>query len=133
MADLYAYRAKSGSFASNTLNGLTDAQVNQTGSASDLNTDADPVIKGTVVDGIAVEAVVTVTDFSATTNAIDVGEVGDLVIIYERRADGKGAAASPNKTATLSGAVCVSNGASAQTQGIGSFNLTFRAKTVVWS
>lgn len=134
MADLYAFRAKSATFGGVALNGVLDGAVNGTGSASDLNTDADPTIKGTVVDGIAVEATVTVSDAAgANTVGVDIGEVGDLVIVFERRADGKGAAASPNRTATLAGAVCLDNGAQAASQGIGSATLRFRAKSVAWS
>jgi len=131
MADLSAFRAKSASF-STAITGVTDASVSESGNASDLETDADSVIKGVVVDGIGVNATVTTTDVNRAS-AIGVGSVGSLVIVFEKRADGKGAAASGSKTATIADAVCVDNGVSGQSAGIGSAAIQFRGKAVAWT
>jgi hypothetical protein len=132
MADLDGYRAKSASFAAAGITGLTDASVEDSGSPTDVESDADPVIKGVVVDGIAVNATVTTTDITKI-NSIAIGTAGSLVIVFEKRADGKGAAASPNKTATIADAVVISKSDQAASKGVGSGSITFRAKSVTWS
>lgn len=132
MADLNGYRAKSCTFGGSGITGLTDANLTDGGDATNITSDADPVIKGVVVDNIAVEVTISTTDL-ALVNAIASGTAGTLVVVFEKRADGKGAAASPNKTATIADAVLVSKTDQAASVGVGSASATFRGKSVTWS
>lgn len=132
MADLNGYRAKSATFAAGAITGLTDATVEESGTPTDIESDADPVIKGVVVDGIGANVTAVTTDIT-TINSIAIGTAGTLVVVFEKRADGKGAAASPNKTATITDAVVISKSDQAATKAIGSGTITFRGKAVAWT
>jgi hypothetical protein len=137
MAAANAYRAKTVTFASTPVLGITDTSITDNGSPVDLSTDASPTITAVFVDSIVTDVNVSTTDL-ARVSALDVGDTGSLVIVYQLRAEGSGAGAG-DKTATMANAVIVSITPQAGTNGIGSHQITFRCSgpngstTRVWS
>lgn len=127
MSDQKAYRAKSATFASVSLTPIQQISVKEGGQTTDLTGDAAAAVAAVFVDQIASDVTVESSDIALGNNAsVEVGDTGSLVVIYEQRADGKGAAASPNKTLTFANAVLVGKDFSAGTDGKGSFTATFR-------
>jgi len=134
MPDLNTFRSKTATFATIALLGLQAVDVTEAGTPEDVTSDADPVIKGTVVDNIGEDIAVTCEDLSEADNAaMDVGDVGDLVVLFEKRASGKGAASAGDITATWANAVLVSKTPRAGTSGRSQVVYTFRAPSVAWS
>jgi hypothetical protein len=122
-----AFRAKSVSFKSTALAGMTDVSINQSGSANDLRTDASVGVTAVFVDGIAADVTVSTTDLNGAGGAnFVVGATGVLAVVAEKRAEGSGAALSGNVTYTADQATVISNSASGATDGIGSAQITFR-------
>jgi hypothetical protein len=131
MPDVSTSRAKTAAFQSVSLLPLLDVQTSEDASSSDLNADANPYVAGVFVDGIAHNVAVTISDVGLVGNsAFEVGDNGSLVILYEQRADGRGAAASPNDTATYANATLVSKSFSAGAGGTSSVTLNFRCGAV---
>jgi hypothetical protein len=137
MAAANAYRAKTATFASTAILGLTDVSITDNGSPVDLGTDASPTITAVFVDSIVTDVTVTTTDVNRATS-LDIGDTGSLVIVYQLRAEGSGAGAG-DKTATMANAVVTSITQQAGTNGIGSVQINFRCSgpngstTRVWS
>ena len=122
-----AFRAKSVTFKSTALLGMTDVSVNQSGSANDLRTDASVGVTAVFVDGIAADISVSTTDLTGAGGAnFVIGATGSLVIVAEKRAEGSGAALSGNVTYTAAQATVISNSASGATDGIGGAQISFR-------
>ena len=122
-----AFRAKSVTFKSTALLGMTDVSVNQSGSANDLRTDASVGVTAVFVDGIAADISVSTTDLTGAGGAnFVIGATGSLVIVAEKRAEGSGAAVSGNVTYTAAQATVISNSASGATDGIGGAQISFR-------
>ena len=122
-----AFRAKSVTFKSTALLGMTDVSVNQSGSANDLRTDASVGVNAVFVDGIAADVTVSTTDLTGAGGAnFVIGATGSLVIVAEKRAEGSGAALSGNVTYTAAQATVISNSASGATDGIGGAQISFR-------
>lgn len=136
MAAANAYRAKTVTFGT-AITGITDTSITDNGSPVDLSTDASPTVTAVFVDNIVTDVTVTTTDLSRVS-ALDVGDTGSLVIVYQLRAEGSGAG-SGDKTATMANAVIVSITPQAGTNGIGSHQIVFRCSgpngstTRVWS
>ncbi len=136
MSDQKAYRAKSATFASVALTPVQDMDSDESGQTSDLGGDASPNVTAVFVDQIAGEITINVTDISLANNtSIEVGDAGTLAIVWEQRADGRGAAGSPNKTETWANAVVKGKKRNASgLGGVGSLALTFRAPgSPTWS
>ena len=137
MAAANAYRIKTATFASTAILGLADASIKDGGSASQLSTDASPWITAVFVDQIVVEITISSTDV-ARASAVHAGDSGILAIVFQLRAEGKGAAAG-DKTATCATATLVDVSVKAGTNGIGSVEYTFQcsgaaaANPVAWS
>ncbi len=126
MADQNTYRAKTAVFAAVSLLPLVDVSDSINGNVTMLDADANPYSQGAFVDGISADVEVTVDDVALAANtAIEVGDNGSLAILYEKRADGRGAAASPNKTHTYGNATVtgrrVQAGAGGRSQVVFSF------------
>ncbi len=122
-----AFRAKSVTFKSTALLGMTDVSVNQSGSANDLRTDGSVGVTAVFVDGIAADVSVSTTDLTGAGGAnFVIGATGSLVIVAEKRAEGSGAAVSGNVTYTAAQATVISNSASGATDGIGGAQISFR-------
>lgn len=127
MSDQKAYRAKSATFASVSLTPVQQISVDEGGQTTDLTGDAASAVAAVFVDQIASDVTVEVSDIALGNNAsVEVGDAGSLVIVYEQRADGRGAAASPNKTLTFANAVLSRKSPSAGTDGKGAITFTFR-------
>lgn len=133
MADLTGFRAKTVTFSGTAILGIQDASdAGGGGDAVNLDIDASANISGTVIDGIYEEYNVTTTDINRAS-AIAKGDNGSLVILYEKRADGRAAASSGNKTATMANATVIGKSSNIGTKGVGSVTITFRAPSVAWS
>ena len=127
MATANAFRAKSVTFKSTGLLGMTDVGVNQSGNVTDLHTDAKPGVTAVFVDGIAADITVSTTDLSGAGGAnFVIGATGSLVVVAEKRAEGSGAAVSGDVTYSAAQATVISNSASGTTDGIGSAHIAFR-------
>ena len=101
MAAAKAYRAKTVTFASTAVLGITDVSITDNGSAVDLSTDASPTITAVFVDSIVTDVTVTTTDLDRVT-ALAIGGTGALVIVFQLRAEGSGAGAgAPPSSAHL--------------------------------
>ena len=137
MAAANAYRAKTCTYKSTAVLGITDVSITVSGSGTDLMTDASPTVTAVFVDSIAVDVTVTTTDL-ARVSAIHPGDSGSLVVVFQLRAEGSGAGAG-DKTATLSTATVISVSPQAGTNGIGSFAINLRCSgpagttPLVWS
>jgi hypothetical protein len=122
-----AFRAKSVTFKSTALLGMTDVSINQSGSVNDLRTDASVGVTAVFVDGIAADVTVSTTDLTGAGGVnFVIGATGSLVIVAEKRAEGSGAAVSGNVTYTAAQATVSSNSASGATDGIGGAQIAFR-------
>lgn len=132
MADVASYRAKTATFAAVALSPLLDATIDESGQASGLEADANPYSQATFVDGIAHTVDVTVTDVALIQNtALEIGDAGSLVVTYEKRADGRGAAGtSPNKIGTWANAVLISKRTQAGAGGNSNVVFSFRCAAV---
>lgn len=132
-----AYRLKSATFAATAILGCTDFSIKDGGSASDLSTDASPTITAVFVDQIVTEITISSTDV-ARASATHPGDTGSLVLVFQLRAEGKGAAAG-DKTATMATATLIDVGAKAGTNGIGAVDYTFKCSgpagttPIVWT
>lgn len=141
MADVASYRAKTASFASVSLLPLLSVSVDESGQATGLDADANAYSQATFVDGIAHTVDVTVSDVALIQNtALEIGDTGSLVVTFEKRADGRGAAStSPNKIGTWANAVLVSKRTQAGAGGNSDVVFSFRcaanagAIPVAWS
>lgn len=137
MAAANAYRLKTATFSAVAILGCTDFSIKDGGSASDLSTDASPTITAIFVDQIATEVTISSTDV-ARASAAHAGDTGNLVLIFQLRAEGKGAGAG-DKTATMATATLIDVAYKAGTNGIGSVEYTFRCSgpagttPIVWS
>ena len=130
MADLLAYRAST----MTGVTGLTNVDVNESASVTDVSYDAGVTINGVLTDQHVVEVVATSTNISAI-NALPIGSVVDsLVVVYKHRADGSGAATgTPTITFTVADAVCTAKGPSAPANGNATATVTYRAKAGAWT
>ena len=130
MADLLAYRAST----MTGVTGLTNVDINESASVTDVSYDAGVTINGVLTDQHVVEVVATSTNL-ADINSKAIGSVvASLVIVYKHRADGSGAAtATPTVTFTVADAVCTSKGPSAPANGNATATITYRAKAGTWS
>lgn len=137
MAAANAFRAKTVTFGGTAILGITDVSTSETGSATDLMTDASAVVTAIFVDSISATVTVSTTDFTRA-KGITIGQTGALVVTYEIRAEGKGAGTG-NAVATYANAVVTDNNPQAGTNGNGSASITFRCSApsagspVVWS
>lgn len=137
MAAAKGFRAKSATYKSTAITGITDDSIKYAGSGTDLNTDASAYVTAVFVDSIAVDVTITTTDVARATS-IAPGDTGSLVVVYEQRAEGSGATGGGDKTATMANATVLSVDPQAGSTGIGSVQITFRcsgptAAPVIWS
>ncbi len=140
MADQLTYRAKTAVFVALNLLPLVDISSAQSGNVTTLDADANSYSQGAFVDGISEDIEITIDDVNVATNASAViGTNGSLVITYEKRADGKGAAGTPNKVATFANATLTGRRIQAGAGGRSQVVLTFKcagvsaAAPVAWS
>ena len=124
MAAANAYRAKTVTYKTVAILGVTDASISEAGSATDLSSDASATVTAVFVDQIATEVTITSTDIGRSVSNVP-GDSGSLVIVYQLRAEGSGAGAG-DKTATLATATLIDKTPNAGTNGIGSVTYKFR-------
>ncbi len=133
-----AFRALSLTFAAVAILGIEDVSINDAGEAVNLATDASPTVTAVFVDNIATEVTVRTTDLAAIAS-LHPGISGNLVAVFQKRAEGSGAAGSGNKTATLATATIISIAPKMGTNGVGEVEITFRCSgpagttPLVWS
>lgn len=134
-----AYRAKSATFASTARLGLQSLKVTANGQTTDLVTDAVDTVQAVFVDALAAEVSAVVTDVSGV-NSLKPGDTGSLVVVFEKRAEGRAAAGSGNVTATFANAVVTTSDIDSAVTGIGSGTVSWRCSgggnsggAVVWS
>jgi hypothetical protein len=115
--------------SSKTLTGITDVSTPESGNATTLESDANPFIQGVYIDGISSSPTVSTTDIlQASDAAFAPGAMGELKITYQKRAQGKGAAATgPKREAKFDHAVVISRDPKANTTGKGDASITFQA------
>lgn len=138
MAASNAFVALSATFASGGIDGITDISASMNGTTVDLLTDAQTSIEAVFVDAAVADISITATDIGELASLIP-GDTGSLVIVFQHRKEGRGAAVSGNKTGTCATAVLVGVSAAANTAGVGAATLTFRcsgpdsAAPLIWS
>ncbi len=138
MSAANAYRAKTATFASSGKLGLTSLKVGSSGQTTDLVSDAVDSVCAVFVDALVIDVTMTVSAVDGV-NTIKPGDAGSLVLVFQKRAEGRAAAGGGDLTATMANAVVVSNETEAGTTGIGSATLSFRCSAsaggggVVWS
>lgn len=131
MADLLAYRAASAT----GITGVTDIQISESASVTDVSYDGGTTINGVVTDQHVVEINITSTDLKALS-LLSIGSVvTSFVCVFKRRADGSGqASASPTQlTFTVEDAVCVGKSPGAPVNGNGTGSVTYRGKAGSWT
>jgi len=128
------FRAKTASFGGTGLTDLTNLSVRQGGASYDLIGDASSNVLDVFVDSIATDITVSSNDctlMGAASN--EVGDSGSLIIVFEKRATGRAAAGSGDKTLTITAAL-ISKDFNAGSNGIGAGTFTFRAAgQATWS
>ncbi len=133
-----AYRAKACSFDGDAKLGVTNIESSLTGNMTDLTTDAIESITAVFVDAIAADVTVDVTAMDGVVT-LTPGDVGPLVVVYEKRAEGRAPAGSGNLIATLANAVVGSVKFTGPGGGHGSASVTWRCSNpnggspVAWS
>ncbi|MBA3588850.1 hypothetical protein [Methylibium sp.] len=122
-----AHKIKSVTFSSTAILGIQNVDENDTAEAMDKHrADTSACVEAVFLDGVGAQIVVTTTDLSVRSTWA-LGVVGSLVVVKEQRANGTGATAGQDKTATYAAAVLVAKGIGAPFQGKGSLVLTFEA------
>lgn len=124
MAAANAFRAKTATFATAIL-GIENISVNKSGTPTDLTTDASDSVTAVFVDTIVGDVTVVTSDIKRAST-INPGDTGSLAIVYECRAEGKGATAGNNTTFTAATASVVSVNCDAPTTGKGQATITWR-------
>lgn len=134
------YFLKTATYKGTAVTGLSNFDISEDGSPKDVCTDGSQTITMTWVDGIGMTVVVETTDASIHTSAsFRVGAAGSLVLVMQKRAEGKGAAAASDKTATFANAVFVGFSAGVPHEGQSTVRATWRcadpagSSPVVWS
>ena len=126
MAAPNAFRAYSVTWKAGSLTTIENVSISQGGQAVDFISDGSAYVSAVFVDNIAADITVVLADFTQT-KALSPGDNGALVVTYQLRAEGKGAAGSGNAVATFSSASLVNIQPDAATGGVGRVTLTFRA------
>lgn len=125
MAAPNSYRALSATFGASAKLGLASCKVAANGQTTDLVSDAVDSVRAIFVDALVCDVTISSSDLSLLTT-IKPGDVAALVIVFQKRAEGRAAAGSGNLTGTLANAVVTSTDLDGQTTGIGSGTVTFR-------
>ncbi len=120
-----AYRAKSCNFASSAKLGVISIETTINGNTTDLNTDAALSVTAVFVDALVADVTVGVTAIDGTTG-LTPGDTGSLVVVFEKRAEGRSPAGSGNLTATFANAVVTSVKSDGPAAGHGSATVTWR-------
>lgn len=124
MAAANAYRAKSATFSTAIL-GIESISSNKSGQATDHTSDASDAINAVFIDSIVGDITIVTSDFARASSIVP-GDTGSLSVVYECRAEGRGATAGNNKTYTAATATVVSVNLDAPTTGKGQATITFR-------
>lgn len=105
-----AYRFKSATWGGVAVVGALDCNEEDTVEEVTKHRTANATAnQATFVDGVGARVTLSVSDTSQRAlTAMAIGDVAALVIIREKRAEGKGAVAASDKTATYSNATIVS-------------------------
>jgi len=134
------YFCKTCTYKAAAITGLKSYDIQEDGSPTDVATDGSATVTLTFVNNIGMTVSVESTDASIPTSAsYRVGAAGSLVLVLQKRAEGKGPAAASDKTATFANAVLVSVGQGVPHEGESSTRLTWRcadpnnSSAVVWS
>lgn len=133
-----AYVSLSVTFDGTPIGGVRGITLTQGSTTSDLLTDAETSIEAVFVDGRVADVTLTTTEIDALTS-YSPGDTGSLVVVYQKRAPGRGAAGSGNKTATMANAVVTTIDTPANTDSIAEASITWRVPApdsgnpVVWS
>lgn len=123
-----AYRALSLSFATVAKTGLTSLKITANGQTVDLLADAVDSVQAIFVDALVADITATFTD-AGGVDGLKPGDVGALVGVFQKRAEGRAAAGSGNLTCTASNAVVVSSDIEGSATGIGSATVTWRCSS----
>ncbi len=124
MAAANTYRAKSCTFASSLKLGLTGLKVTVNGQTTDFTSDAAVSVTAIFVDALKATVTANVAAIDGV-NGLNPGDVGALVVVFEKRAEGRSPAGSGNLTATFSNAVVTSNDSDAPGGGVGGATITW--------
>ena len=129
MAAANAFRAKTASVFASAKTGIKSLKIKNGGTSSDLTSDASPAVNAIFVDMLACDVSIVLTDFAGAT-ALVAGDTGALIVTFEKRAEGRGAAVSGTPiTATFSNAVLLDIDFNAATIGIGDVTLNLRCSS----
>lgn len=125
MAAPNAYRALSATFASGAKLGLQSCKVAVNGQTTDLVSDGVDSVRAIFVDALVHDVSISASDLSVL-ETLKPGDTGSLVIVFQKRAEGRAAAGSGNLTCTLANSVVTSVDIDSGTTGIGTGNVSFR-------
>lgn len=120
------YVIKSATWKGSVIDGLENVEFGEEGAVVDHNTDGQSIIAATFIDNIKGVVKVTGRNTSILTGAnFEIGSVGSLVVVYQKRAAGKGAVAAADKTLTCAEATLTKNSGTAPHADRGTMELEF--------
>lgn len=115
-----------GSPSAVTITGLQTISYGTQGSVVAHSHDAAQAVTEHFIDDISGDCSITTTDLSDAQNAaLKVSEVGSLVLTYQKRAAGSGAAAGSDLTVTAAEATVTANTGQAGSTGLGEATISF--------
>lgn len=134
------YFVKTASFKGTSITGLKNYDIGEDGSPTDVATDGSATITMTFLNNLGMTVGLASTDASLpSAAAFRVGAAGALILVLQKRAEGKGPAAASDKTLTFANAVLVSVTEGVPHEGESTIQLSFRCSDpagstpVVWS
>jgi hypothetical protein len=135
------YRAYTVTIGGTAMTGILSIKVKVNGQVTDITSDALDAILAVFVDARVAEVTIELTDVAAASGYSpgDMAGSGGLVVVYQKRQEGRGAAGSGNKTATFSNATLVDSDIEGASVGAAKCTLTFRCSSptggspVTWS
>lgn len=121
------YYVKTGTYKSTAFTGISSFDIQEDGSPTDVATDGSATITMTYLNNIGYTVTIETTDCSVVQGAnFRVGSAGSLVLVMQKRAEGKGPAAASDKTATFANAVVVSNSQGVPHEGNSTVRISWR-------
>lgn len=114
MAASVTYIIKTVTFKGTAMDGLEDVQFGQEGDVVSHNSDGQITVSATFLDNIKGNVRVSSRNTALLSTAnFDIGSVGSLVIVMQKRAAGKGAVAGQDKTLTAAESTLIRPGGNA--------------------
>jgi hypothetical protein len=127
MAASDTYIIKSVTFKSTALTGVEDVSISESGDVVDSHHDSSVTVTATFIDKIKATVRVTGRNLSFASNSnYGIGANGSLVVVFQKRASGKGVTVGSDKTATFADATLISPTSSASSTDRSTLELEFQ-------